>query len=137
MSTTATLPRLSDAAGRRRWIPEPLPCNGIGRGSGNGGRYPPRESHTGNVDGTRSGWDGVSDFYEDDPDSRERERIQEILQEPPDAITGQECDAAEVHTRARRRSAWIGHPPAPEQTTPPATTPVRSAQAMRSREEMP
>ncbi len=46
----------------------------------------------------RSGWDGVSDFYEEDPDPREMECIKKLLQEPPDAITGQEYDPAEVHT---------------------------------------
>ena len=50
------------------------------------------------------GWDGVSDFYEDDPGPEEMAYLDWLRNtHPPDAVTGEEYDPEVVHERARRR----------------------------------
>lgn len=60
------------------------------------------------------GWDGVSDFYEDDPDDEEKERIRRLLDmAPPDAGTGEVrvIRTSAPSTLGRFLAAWFAVTP--------------------------
>lgn len=55
-------------------------------------------------------WDGVSEFYEDDPSDEEKERIRELVaSRPPDAVTGEVrvIKTSAPATLGRFLSAWF------------------------------